>query len=192
MTGKAKVLQVGRLLRERFAWRRRRTTGRRRSTPMLDRLPDLRRLLPRGRNRRYRHAEVARRASPSPRPRGRAARHPRARTIGSAGRGAPMPSMEIGYQNRAPRADAAARYFPRLLGLADWCRFLVVCCPGGPATHNLLEGQVLGALGPGVARQRGARFGGGRGNAGCGLEVGRMAGAGLDVFASEPAPRPAL
>ena len=47
-----------------------------------------------------------------------------------------------------PRADAAARYFARLLGLADWCRFLVVCCPGGPATHNLVDAQVLGALGP--------------------------------------------
>ena len=71
-------------------------------------------------------------------------------TIGSAvARRAEAFGMEIGYHNRAPRADADARYFASLPDLADWCRFLVVSCPGGPATHNLVDTEVLGALGPG-------------------------------------------
>lgn len=115
-------------------------------------------------------------------------------TIGCAvARRAAAFGMEIGYHNRAPRADAAARYFPSLPDLADWCRFLVVSCPGGPATHNLVDAQVLAALGPGgwlVNVARGSVVD--ESALVAALEDGRIAGAGLDVFAAEPAPHPAL
>ncbi len=111
-------------------------------------------------------------------------------TIGSAAAArAEAFGMEIGYHNRAPREDAAARYFPSLVGLAEWCRFLVVCCTGGSGTRKIIDTEVLGALGPrgwlvNVARgsvvDEGALV--------AALEGGRIAGAGLDVFASEPAP----
>jgi hydroxypyruvate reductase len=115
-------------------------------------------------------------------------------TIGSAvARRAGAFGMEIGYHNRAPRGDIGARYFPTLVDLAEWCRFLVVCCPGGRATHNLVDAQVLGALGPGAWLINVAR-----GSVVdepalvAALEGGRLAGAGLDVFAVEPTPHPGL
>lgn len=115
-------------------------------------------------------------------------------TIGSAlAARAEAFGMEVGYHNRAPREDVAARYFPSLMGLADWCRFLVVCCPGGSATRNIVDAAVLGALGPSgwlVNVARGSVVD--EGALVAALEGGRIAGAGLDVFASEPAPDPRL
>lgn len=97
--------------------------------------------------------------------------------------------IEVGYHNRQPRSDAPYRYFDRLLALAEWADFLVVATPGGPQTRHLVDGEVLAALGP-----RGVLVNIARGSvvdtealARC-LRDGRLAGAGLDVYESEPQP----
>jgi lactate dehydrogenase-like 2-hydroxyacid dehydrogenase len=56
--------------------------------------------------------------------------------------------MEIGYHGRHPQEDCALHYFPSLIELARWCDFLIVACPGGKATRNLVHAEVLAALGP--------------------------------------------
>ena len=101
--------------------------------------------------------------------------------------------MEIGYHNRKPRSDAAARYFDSLLALAEWSEFLVVATPGGPATRHLIDRPVLDALGP-----HGYLVNISRGSVvdtealAAALTAGTLAGAGLDVYESEPEPPQAL
>jgi len=102
--------------------------------------------------------------------------------------------MEVRYHNRRPRGDAPYPYEPSLLALAEWADFLMVACPGGPSTYQIINEEVLRALGPEgiiVNIARGSvideaalvRT----------LENGELGGAGLDVFASEPnVPAPLL
>ncbi len=101
--------------------------------------------------------------------------------------------MEIGYHNRSPRSDTATRYFDSLEELARWCRFLVICCPGGPATYHLVDDSVLEAIGPAgwvINVSRGSVLD--ERALVAALEAGAIAGAGLDVFEDEPRPLPAL
>ena len=97
--------------------------------------------------------------------------------------------VEVGYHNRTARTDVPYRYFAQVTALAAWADFLVVATPGGAGTQHLVNAQVLDALGPhgyvvNIARgsvvdtQALARA----------LQSGRIAGAGLDVYESEPAP----
>ena len=97
--------------------------------------------------------------------------------------------VEVGYHNRMARTDVPYRYFAEVTALAAWADFLVVATPGGAGTRHLVSAQVLDALGPhgyvvNIARgsvvdtQALARA----------LQSGRVAGAGLDVYESEPAP----
>ena len=97
--------------------------------------------------------------------------------------------VEVGYHNRMARPDVPYRYFAEVTALAAWADFLVVATPGGAGTRHLVSAQVLDALGPhgyvvNIARgsvvdtQALARA----------LQSGRVAGAGLDVYESEPAP----
>ena len=103
--------------------------------------------------------------------------------------------MAIGYHNRSPREGAPAgyTYFDSLLGMAEWTDFLVVATPGGPATKHLVDAEVLQALGP-----LGFLVNVGRGSVvdtealASALREGRIAGAGLDVYESEPNPPKAL
>ena len=101
--------------------------------------------------------------------------------------------MAVGYHNRGPRAGVPYAYFETLLALADWADFLVVAAPGGPATRHLVDAQVLTALGP-----QGFLVNVGRGSVvdtaalADALRDGRIAGAGLDVYESEPAPPASL
>ena len=95
--------------------------------------------------------------------------------------------MEIGYHNRQPRTDSPHRYFDRLQALAEWCDVLVCAAPGGPATKHIVDAAVLDALGP-----KGFLVNIGRGSLvdtdalATALRSGRIAGAGLDVYESEP------
>ncbi|HSQ82874.1 MAG TPA: 2-hydroxyacid dehydrogenase [Casimicrobiaceae bacterium] len=54
--------------------------------------------------------------------------------------------MNIAYTGRKPQ-DVAWRYVPDVEALAREADFLVVACPGGAATHNLVDARVLRALG---------------------------------------------
>jgi lactate dehydrogenase-like 2-hydroxyacid dehydrogenase len=92
----------------------------------------------------------------------------------------------IAYHSRSPK-DVAWTYHASVLSLAQACDVLVVLTPGGPDTQHLVDASVLDALGPdgflvNVARgsvvDEAALV--------AALEEGRLAGAGLDVFADEP------
>ena len=73
--------------------------------------------------------------------------------------------------------------------LAQWADFLVVATPGGAATRHLINRPVLDALGP-----QGFIVNIARGSVidtaalALALREGRVAGAGLDVYESEPLP----
>lgn len=96
--------------------------------------------------------------------------------------------VEVGYHNRTARADVPHRYFADVTALAQWADFLVVATPGGAGTRHLVNAQVLDALGP-----RGYVVNIARGSVidtqalAQALQSGRVAGAGLDVYESEPA-----
>ncbi|WP_307861859.1 2-hydroxyacid dehydrogenase [Nocardioides sp. SYSU D00065] len=93
---------------------------------------------------------------------------------------------EIHYHSRSPK-DVAWTYHPTPVELAAASDVLVVLTPGGAGTEKLVDAAVLDALGPdgylvNVARgsvvDEDALV--------AALEEGRLAGAGLDVFAHEP------
>ncbi|MDH6592721.1 lactate dehydrogenase-like 2-hydroxyacid dehydrogenase [Variovorax sp. TBS-050B] len=95
--------------------------------------------------------------------------------------------MEIGYHNRKPKEGVAHRYFGDLKSLAAWADFLILAAPGGAATKHLVNAEVLDALGP-----QGYLVNIGRGSVvdtealAAALRERRIAGAGLDVYESEP------
>ena len=94
--------------------------------------------------------------------------------------------MQVAYTGRKPQ-DVPYRYFPDLKALAAASDFLVVACPGGPATRNLVDAGVLAALG-----KKGTLVNIARGSIVdepalvAALANGTIKGAGLDVFADEP------
>ena len=94
--------------------------------------------------------------------------------------------MKVAYTGRKPQ-DVPYRYLPDLKTLATASDFLVVACPGGAATKNIVNAEVLGALG-----NKGTLVNIARGSIVdepalvAALEKGTIKGAGLDVFADEP------
>jgi lactate dehydrogenase-like 2-hydroxyacid dehydrogenase len=94
---------------------------------------------------------------------------------------------EISYHSRTPKAEVLHRFATSPRDLAVGCDVLVVTAAGGPGTAGLVDAEVLDALGP-----RGFLVNVARGSVldeGAlveALEGGRLAGAGLDVFADEP------
>ena len=95
--------------------------------------------------------------------------------------------MTVVYHGPRAKPDAPYRYYPSLVEMARDSDYLMVSCPGGAETRNLVDAAVLAALGPeGVVLNiaRGSvidepvmvRM----------LQEGRLGGAGLDVFAEEP------
>ena len=96
--------------------------------------------------------------------------------------------MEIGYHGRS-RKDVPYAYFADVESLAAWADFLVVATPGGPATRHLVNAEVLAALGP-----QGYLVNIARGSVvdtaalADALRAGRLGGAALDVYESEPKP----
>jgi lactate dehydrogenase-like 2-hydroxyacid dehydrogenase len=97
--------------------------------------------------------------------------------------------VQVGYHNRSARTDVPYRYFADVTALAEWADFLVVATPGGAGTQHMVNAAVLNALGP-----RGYVVNIARGSVidtqalAQALKDGRVAGAGLDVYESEPAP----
>jgi hydroxypyruvate reductase len=102
--------------------------------------------------------------------------------------------MKIAYTGRKPQPGVHYRFVPDLKSLAAESDFLIVACPGGPATKNLVNADVLAALG-----KKGTIVNIARGSIidepalVKALEQGTIKGAGLDVFADEPhVPKPLL
>jgi lactate dehydrogenase-like 2-hydroxyacid dehydrogenase len=97
--------------------------------------------------------------------------------------------MAIGYHNRSPRNDVPFTYFATLHDLAEWADFLVIATPGGTGTRHMVGAAVLDALGP-----QGFVVNIARGSVidtaalAQALREGRLGGAGLDVYESEPLP----
>lgn len=95
--------------------------------------------------------------------------------------------MEIAYHNRRARTDTPHRYVGSLRELAAWADILAIACPATPETIGSVDDAVLAALGP-----EGLIINIARGSIVdedalvAALDGGRIAGAGLDVFAVEP------
>ncbi len=102
--------------------------------------------------------------------------------------------MVIGYHNRRPREDAGgATWFDGVTALAAWADDLVVATPGGAATKHIVNAEVLAALGSSghvVNIARGSCVD--TAALAAALKAGRIAGAALDVYESEPKPPEAL
>jgi lactate dehydrogenase-like 2-hydroxyacid dehydrogenase len=100
--------------------------------------------------------------------------------------------MQVAYTGRRPQ-QVAYRYVPSLEALASEADFLVVACPGGPATRHLVDARVLAALG-----SKGTLVNIARGSIVDEAALGRahadgtIKAAGLDVFEDEPNIPPAL
>ncbi|WP_347328436.1 NAD(P)-dependent oxidoreductase, partial [Ralstonia pseudosolanacearum] len=105
--------------------------------------------------------------------------------------------MQIGYHNRKPRENVPRkprenvpyRYFDAIGAMAEWADFLIVATPGGAQTRHLVNRDVLEALGPTgyvVNIARGSVVDTAALEAA--IRAGRLGGAGLDVYESEPAP----
>jgi lactate dehydrogenase-like 2-hydroxyacid dehydrogenase len=54
--------------------------------------------------------------------------------------------MKIGYQGRTQQA-VSHPFYQSITDLAAWSDFLIVACPGGEATRNIVNAEVLAALG---------------------------------------------
>lgn len=100
---------------------------------------------------------------------------------------------EIFYHNRREAADAPYRYVADRIDFAHQCDVLMVATSGGPEAAHLVDAAMLDALGP-----EGVIVNISRGSVidedalVAALGEGRIAGAGLDVFANEPHVPPAL
>ena len=102
--------------------------------------------------------------------------------------------MQIAYTGRKPQPGVPYRFVPDLKALAAESDFLIVACPGGPATKNLVDAGVLAALG-----KKGTIVNIARGSIidepalVRALGDGTIKAAGLDVFVDEPhVPKPLL
>ena len=120
----------------------------------------------------------------------------RGRSLGIAGLGrigkaiakrAEAFGLSIAYYGRSRQDDVAYAYHDSILSLAKAVDTLVLILPGGPATRNLVNAEVLEALGP-----NGILINVARGTVVDepalieALRKGTILSAGLDVFAEEP------
>jgi len=96
-------------------------------------------------------------------------------------------NCRVVYHNRRPRDDVSYTYVDSPRALAEASDFLVVITPGGPDTAQLVNREVLEALGP-----EGILINVARGSVVdeaalvATLREGTLGGAGLDVYADEP------
>jgi lactate dehydrogenase-like 2-hydroxyacid dehydrogenase len=95
--------------------------------------------------------------------------------------------VSVAYHNRNKQPDVPYRYYPTLVGMARDVDIIIVVTPGGAATKNLINAEVLEALGP-----NGILINIGRGTAVDeaalikALKDKTIYSAGLDVFPDEP------
>src|SRR5246500_5309211 len=95
--------------------------------------------------------------------------------------------VPVVYHTRKPAAGVSYKHYPDLTEMAKAVDTLVVIVPGGPATTNMVNADVMKALGP-----RGVIINVARGTVVdeqaliAALKSGTILAAGLDVFASEP------
>lgn len=95
--------------------------------------------------------------------------------------------MEIRYFGPRKKADLAWRYYDNLVAMAKDVDILMISCPGGQETHQIVNAAVIAALGP-----KGYLVNIARGSVVVesalvqALVDGKIAGAGLDVFENEP------
>jgi lactate dehydrogenase-like 2-hydroxyacid dehydrogenase len=120
----------------------------------------------------------------------------RNRTVGMVGMGAIGQAIArrlaafgvpVVYHTRTPRRDISYLHCPSLIEMARAVDILMVIVPGGPGTQNLINAEVLDALGP-----DGILINMARGSVVHepalikALQDNRIMAAGLDVFAKEP------
>jgi lactate dehydrogenase-like 2-hydroxyacid dehydrogenase len=95
--------------------------------------------------------------------------------------------VPIVYHTRQPRPELAYRHYPSLIEMARAVDVLMVIVPGGAATRNMINAEVLEALGP-----EGILINVARGSVVDepalveALKEQKIMAAGLDVFANEP------
>jgi hydroxypyruvate reductase len=95
---------------------------------------------------------------------------------------------EVGYFSRS-KYDLPYQYFPTLEALAQWCSVLMVAVRAGPDTHHIVSADVLRKLGKDgyvVNISRGSVID--QDALVSALTDQTIAGAGLDVYATEPHP----
>ncbi len=95
--------------------------------------------------------------------------------------------MRIAYYGRHRQSDVDYPFFAELTELARASDYLMLTCPGGPATHHLVDAAVIAALGA-----EGTIINIARGSVVdetamvAALVSGALGGAGLDVYEDEP------
>ncbi|GBR47180.1 2-hydroxyacid dehydrogenase [Gluconobacter roseus] len=101
--------------------------------------------------------------------------------------------MEVAYFNSHARPESSYHFEPDLKTLADWCDVLILAVSGGPRSANMIDRDILDALGKsgfliniarGTVIDEEALI--------TALQEKRIAGAGLDVFQNEPNINPAF
>lgn len=101
--------------------------------------------------------------------------------------------MEIAYFNSHAKPDTPYRFEPDLKSLAEWCDVLILAVSGGARSANMINNDILTALGKdgfliniarGTVVDENALLDA--------LKEKRIAGAGLDVFQNEPDINPAF
>ncbi|MBA5725810.1 2-hydroxyacid dehydrogenase [Bombella favorum] len=114
--------------------------------------------------------------------------------IGQAvARRAQASNMEVAYFNPHPREGSTLTFEPSLKALAAWADILVITLPATAATKNIVNADILAALG-----KNGVLINTARGSVIdeeallTALKSKSIAGAGLDVFQNEPTINPAF
>lgn len=95
--------------------------------------------------------------------------------------------VPVVYHSRKPAAGVSYKHYPDLIAMAKDVDTLIAIVPGGASTRNMINAEVLAALGP-----RGILINVARGSVVdepaliAALKSGTIMAAGLDVFAQEP------
>ena len=95
--------------------------------------------------------------------------------------------IEINYHNRRERLDVDYKYYSSLSMMAQDVDFLILSCVGGEETKKIVNREIMEKIGPNgvlINISRGSVVD--EGDLVACLEEGKLGGAGLDVFTSEP------